>query len=90
MNQYTTKGTLCLLAIIFGTMPVHAADAETVPYGLKKGRLQVCAAQSNCISTSSIKSLDKYGSPLIIPSSIDPEMAWKTLTAAGTDQLNLF
>ena len=45
------------------------------------GRLQVCATQSNCISTSSIKSLDKYGLPWIIPTNEDPEDSWKTLVA---------
>ena len=32
-------------------------------YGLKKGRLLPCKMQSNCISSSSINSLEKYGRP---------------------------
>lgn len=45
-------------------------------------RLQICAAQSNCISTSNVKSLDKYSAPWIIPSQInDPEVGWLNLIA---------
>ena len=59
---------------------LQSANAlEPPPYGLKKGRLKVCAPQSNCISTSSINSLDKYGPPFTIPEGTDPERAWTKL-----------
>lgn len=60
--------------------PLQLADAlEPPPYGLKGGRLKVCSSQSNCISTSSINSLDKYGPPFTIPEGTDPETAWARL-----------
>ena len=47
--------------------PVNAAETsasdKNVPYGLKKGRLLPCKSESNCISSSSIKSYEKYGRP---------------------------
>jgi uncharacterized protein (DUF1499 family) len=42
-----------------------AAATKPVPqlYGLKKDRLLPCKSKSNCISSSSISSLDHYGKP---------------------------
>jgi uncharacterized protein (DUF1499 family) len=42
----------------------NAETSQQQQYGLKKGRLLVCKQKSNCISSSSITSLDgKYGIP---------------------------
>lgn len=70
-----TLSTFCIM-----TVPVFAVDPP--PFGLKGGRLKECSPQSNCISTSSIKSLDKYGSPFKVPDDTDPEMAWLNLKKA--------
>ena len=53
-------GTCSLLSV---TAPIVCYGLSTAPYGLQKGRLLPCEARSNCVSTSSIKSLDKYGLP---------------------------
>lgn len=51
------------------TQPVAAADpvanGKPVPqlFGLKKGRLLPCKQLSNCISSSSVNSIDKFGNP---------------------------
>jgi uncharacterized protein (DUF1499 family) len=39
----------------------HAAEAQL--FGLKEGRLLPCPSRSNCISTSSVKSVEKYSRP---------------------------
>lgn len=66
---------------------VHAADASTVAagdkpvaplqYGLKKGRLLPCRTESNCVSSSSIKSLEKYGRPWAFTG--EPEAEYEAL-----------
>lgn len=58
----------CLLATsLFVSHPsLTLANVETVQMqinGLKKGRLLPCKTISNCISTSSINSIEKYGRP---------------------------
>jgi uncharacterized protein (DUF1499 family) len=46
------------------TAPAEAAKPmPPMVYGLKKGRLLECRAKSNCISTSSVKSVEKYSRP---------------------------
>lgn len=53
----------------FAPSPSFAQDdspTQAPPiYGLKKGRLLPCKNPSNCISTSSVNSLDKYGPPWV-------------------------
>jgi uncharacterized protein (DUF1499 family) len=45
-------------------MITNAEQTQQQQYGLKKGRLLACRQKSNCISSSSITSLDgKYGTP---------------------------
>ena len=41
----------------------QATTSNNQFYGLQDGRLQKCKTLSNCISTSSVSSLDKYGRP---------------------------
>lgn len=43
------------------------------PYGLKKGRLLTCNIKSNCISTSSINSVEKYSRPWQYVKSVEEE-----------------
>ena len=44
--------------------PVIAADVNSRLYGLDRDdRLLKCKTNSNCISTSSVKSLEKYSAP---------------------------
>lgn len=82
------KKTIALLTAFtvstqFPSFQLKVARAlEQPPYGLKEGRLKVCPSQSNCISTSSINSLDKYGPPFTIPEGTDPEKAWIRLKEA--------
>jgi len=51
----------------FGVAPTGANTVGEKPLeqinGLKKGRLLGCKTRSNCVSTSSINSLEKYGRP---------------------------
>lgn len=60
------------LAIVTGANTVaHAEDTTTNQvvnsndYGLQEGRLRKCKTISNCISTSSINSVEKYGRPWV-------------------------
>lgn len=53
-----------LLAI--STTTPHAIAADTTSelnYGIVKGRLLKCKTQSNCISSTSVNSVEKYGRP---------------------------
>ena len=65
----TLRNALCFTAInlqLISSYPVisNAETSQQQQYGLKKGRLLVCKQKSNCISSSSITSLDgKYGIP---------------------------
>jgi uncharacterized protein (DUF1499 family) len=57
-----------LVAVVLSSevKPTFADDSlKPAPqiYGLKNNRLLPCKSKSNCISTSSIKSLDKYSTP---------------------------
>lgn len=52
---------LSLSPLIISSISANAADS--LPYGLIKGRVQKCKTLSNCISTSSVNSLDKYSRP---------------------------
>lgn len=58
---------------------VHAADSPPVvkvpDYGLRKGRLLPCKQKSNCISTSSINSVEKYSTPWEYTKSADDQFA---------------
>lgn len=75
--EIITAFTISTQSFVFPVQPASAL--EPPPYGLKGGRLKVCPSQSNCISTSSINSLDKYGPPFTIPEGTDPEEAWVRL-----------
>lgn len=55
-------------------------------FGLKKGRLLVCKSVSNCISTSSVDSIDKYGRPWEFDNSADEEYD-KLLNILNNDPL---
>lgn len=52
-------------AVSLVTFPVHAIESNpsSLNYGLVNDRLLKCKVQSNCISSSSVNSLDKYGRP---------------------------
>lgn len=60
--------------------PVSAAT-EVQDRGLSKGSLLKCKAKSNCVSTSSIKSLEKYSQPWFY-GHIDESVAWDKLVSA--------
>lgn len=49
--------------LVLNKFVANAADITEQKYGLKKDRLLSCKSQSNCISSSSINSLEKYGRP---------------------------
>jgi uncharacterized protein (DUF1499 family) len=57
--------------------------------GLQKGRLLQCRTLSNCISTSSVNSLDKYGKPLQYSGSSDEAWAKLKKVLAETQYLNI-
>jgi uncharacterized protein (DUF1499 family) len=42
-------------------------------YGVKKGRLLSCKPMGNCLSTSAVESIEKYGRPWIFTGSADEE-----------------
>jgi uncharacterized protein (DUF1499 family) len=46
---------------------------QSIDYGIKDGRLLKCRVKSNCVSTSSINSVDKYSAPWEFPSSSEDE-----------------
>ncbi|KAJ1431621.1 hypothetical protein B484DRAFT_478892 [Ochromonadaceae sp. CCMP2298] len=52
--------------------PAPAAKPVVV-FGLKQGRLLACKAKSNCISTSSVKSVEKYSRPWEFSKEVDEE-----------------
>lgn len=66
----------------------NAMDAKAIDnapkYGLKKGRLLPCKSESNCISSSSIKSYEKYGRPWAFPGEPDAQFE-KILSALKSD-----
>jgi uncharacterized protein (DUF1499 family) len=67
--------------------PAHASAADEQGgqiYGLKKGRLLPCKTTSNCISSSSIQSLEKYGRPWAFDGDAKAEYA-KLLDALKSD-----
>ena len=70
---------------VLEAMAERPAAGEQVT-GLKNGRLLQCSARSNCVSTSSIKSVDKYSRPWAFEGSADG-MFDKILAVA--DQMEL-
>lgn len=64
----STKKFVAAVFIPFSVMVqelnLHEAIAAPLQqYGLKKGRLLSCQSMGNCISTSSVDSVEKYGRP---------------------------
>jgi len=53
------------VAVSLANFPVYAIDSSSAAlnYGLVNDRLLKCKAQSNCVSTSSVNSVDKYARP---------------------------
>lgn len=66
----------CALGLALGLGPLGAAAAAPL-YGVVGGRLLPCPAEGNCISTASIRSLDKYGPPWVYAGGAD--QAWRAL-----------
>eukprot|EP01039_Chlorochromonas_danica_P008778 gene8778-9680_t len=62
-------GVLLAGSLCRGPAPAWADDklaspmATPPPFGIVEGRLLKCAAKSNCVSTSSISSVEKYSAP---------------------------
>lgn len=85
--------TSTILATSLATVStVHLAIANEVSEqpkiqvnGLKKGRLLSCKTNSNCISTSAINSIEKYGRPWTFTKSVDDEFN-DILNAIKADQ----
>ena len=69
LHQRIRAGSAAVISstcILFGgDITLVMADAPPPPpvYGLKKERLLPCKSRSNCISSSSINSIEKYGRP---------------------------
>ena len=57
--------------------PVFADTTVAQPqlFGLKQGRLLACKARSNCISTSSVNSLEKYSRPWEFEKPVEEEFS---------------
>ena len=72
-----TAATAALLSSFLANPLSTQAAVDTPLYGIVKGRLRVCPAISNCISTASFRSLDKYGKPWVYSS--DTETIWTAL-----------
>eukprot|EP00597_Dinobryon_sp_UTEXLB2267_P008615 CAMPEP_0170084492 /NCGR_PEP_ID=MMETSP0019_2-20121128/19681_1 /TAXON_ID=98059 /ORGANISM="Dinobryon sp., Strain UTEXLB2267" /LENGTH=217 /DNA_ID=CAMNT_0010300619 /DNA_START=92 /DNA_END=745 /DNA_ORIENTATION=+ len=64
-RKFVTIVGICssLQTIKLDVVSASEAVAQTPLYGLKKGRLLPCKAKSNCISTSSVTSVEKYSRP---------------------------
>ena len=81
---------VCASVISFGLLgnelTIGISHAENPPateklYGLKKDRLLPCKTKSNCISSSSISSLEHYGRPWSF-SATDGDGEFKKITSA--------
>ena len=86
LQQKKIAGVFVGLAL--GVAPVispaiaAAGDAKAVSEqvnGLRGGRLLKCKTFSNCISTSSINSFDKYGRPWTFGSRLSAEQQFKEI-----------
>eukprot|EP01035_Chromulina_nebulosa_P017719 gene17719-23311_t len=55
--------TTCISFNGFDLSDSNALVASPINYGIKNDRLLPCKALSNCISTSSVESVEKYGRP---------------------------
>eukprot|EP01038_Epipyxis_sp_PR26KG_P004798 gene4798-6725_t len=63
-STYRNVGIAALSCGIYcAPLPSIAADNNTPQFGLMKGRLMRCKPKSNCISSTSVNSLEKYGRP---------------------------
>jgi len=70
--------------LTLGILPAHADEKL---FGLKDGRLLVCPAKSNCVSTSSVNSVEKYSRPWVYSSSVSAnEMYNQILNAAKSSE----
>lgn len=77
----------------------HASETSKAPqYGLSKGRLLPCKSVSNCISTSSVNSVDKYARPWAFEKDAAAEFedlvsavrGYSYLKLADVDAMNLY
>lgn len=88
-NKLTHVATVTTLTIGISSLgsPQALADqaskdivsGDTASFGLVDGRLLKCKAKSNCISTSSISSVDKYARPWSFSSSKTPTEEFSTI-----------
>mmetsp|Transcript_25465 Transcript_25465/g.33251 ORF Transcript_25465/g.33251 Transcript_25465/m.33251 type:complete len:253 (+) Transcript_25465:102-860(+) len=71
-------------ALAITSSKVQAAETKIPTIGLQRnGRLASCPQTGNCLSTSSIKSLEKFSPPWTFESTGEsPETAWKNLISA--------
>jgi len=82
---------LFALHVGFSLNYIEAAVATDKPlYGLQNGRVLTCARQSNCLSTSSVNSIEKYARPWFY-GDIGENQAWKSLlqVLSSSDLLNV-
>lgn len=87
-NMQTAVFTVATLVSLASTQNSFAANELPQIYGLKKGSLLACKTQSNCVSTSSVNSVEKYARPWA--SGIqDSEKAWVTLVSAVSSSTDL-
>lgn len=56
-------GALIAGSLCHGQAPAWANESTPPPFGIVDGRLLKCDPKSNCISTSSISSVEKYSAP---------------------------
>lgn len=69
--QNLGTGVLSVALLTGNCLSSNADDA--LDFGLKNGGLLKCKTKSNCISTSSINSVEKYGRPWVYADSSDKE-----------------
>ena len=73
---------------VLDSLAVKPAAGQQL-FGLKGGRLLQCAARSNCVSTSSIKSVEKYARPWSFEGSAEEAFDRLVSTAKQTDTLRV-
>lgn len=82
MRKMATTSTAVAFLFVNSDIPIANAaqiNPNTPINGIVKGRLLKCATKSNCYSTSSVNSIDHYGTPWTFEG--DSDQAWSKLVA---------
>ena len=83
LRRLVLAGAVASFGCVAQIQVTHAAEAAL--WGLKEGRLLACPSRSNCVSTSSVKSVEKYSRPWTFKVSPE-EMFAQVLSAAKSNE----